>query len=131
MIAEMAEAEGSCIHQVGGRGLFARVKLRVEPWPDARGILFVNQASSSAVPRDFVAAVERGARTALERGVLGGYGLSDVRVTLLDGKYHPSTPTRWLFKLRLRRRHPRQRVAPTRSCWSPSCGSMFRLRMNS
>jgi elongation factor G len=99
MIAEMAEAEGACIHQVGGRGLFAQVKLRVEPWPDARGILFVNQASSSAVPRDFVAAVERGARTALERGVLGGYGLSDVRVTLLDGKYHPLDSNEMAFQI--------------------------------
>jgi elongation factor G len=99
MIAEMAEAEGSCIHQVGGRGLFAQVKLRVEPWPDARGILFVSQASSSAVPRDFVAAVERGARTALERGVLGGYGLSDVRVTLLDGKYHPLDSNEMAFQI--------------------------------
>jgi elongation factor G len=99
MIAEMAEAEGACIHQVGGRGLFAQVKLRVEPWPDARGILFVNQASSSAVPRDFVAAVERGARTALERGVLGGYGLSDVRVTLLDGKHHPLDSNEMAFQI--------------------------------
>jgi len=59
----------------------------------------VNQASSSAVPRDFVAAVERGARTALERGVLGGYGLSDVRVTLLDGKYHPLDSNEMAFQI--------------------------------
>jgi elongation factor G len=84
---------------VGGRGLFAQVKLRVEPWPDGRGILFVNQSSTGAVPREFVAAVERGARTALERGVLGGYGLSDVRVTLLDGKHHPLDSNEMAFQI--------------------------------
>ena len=99
MITQMAEAQGSCIHQVGGRGLFAQVKLRVEPRPDGRGILFVNQASAGAVPRDFVAAVERGARTALERGVLGGYGLADVRVTLLDGKHHPLDSNEMAFQI--------------------------------
>ena len=99
MITEMAEAEGHCIHQVGGRGLFGHVKLRVEPRPDGRGILFVNQASASAVPRDLVTAVERGARTALERGVLGGYGLTDVRVTLLDGKHHPLDSNEMAFQI--------------------------------
>jgi elongation factor G len=99
MITEMAEAEGHCIHQVGGRGLFGHVKLRVEPRPDGRGILFVNEASASAVPRDLVTAVERGARTALERGVLGGYGLADVRVTLLDGKHHPLDSNEMAFQI--------------------------------
>ena len=99
MITQRGEAEGACIHQVGGRGLFAQVKLRVEPWSGGRGILFVNQASAGAVPRDFVGAVERGARTALERGVLGGYGLADVRVTLLDGKHHPLDSNEMAFQI--------------------------------
>jgi elongation factor G len=99
MLTAVAEAEGHCVHQVGGRGLFAHVKLRVEPRPDGRGILFVNQASADAVPRDFVAAVERGARTALESGVLGGYGVSDVRVTLLDGKHHPLDSNEMAFQI--------------------------------
>jgi elongation factor G len=99
MITEIAESEGHCVHQIGGRGLFGHVKLRVEPRPDGRGILFVNQASHQAVPRDFVTAVEKGARTALERGVLGGAGLTDVRVTLLDGEFHPLDSNEMAFQI--------------------------------
>jgi len=90
---------------------------------DARGILFVNQASSSAVPRDFVAAVERGARTALERGVLGGYGLSDVRVTLLDGKYHPLDSNEMAFQIAAAQAASQAARCANPVCWSPSCGS--------
>jgi len=99
MITETAEAEGHCVHQVGGRGLFGQVRLRTEPRPDGRGILFVNQAPANAVPRDFVGAVEKGARTALERGVLGGYGLADVQVTLLDGRHHPLDSNEMAFQI--------------------------------
>jgi len=99
MITRMAEADGHCVHQVGGRGLFGHVRLRVEPRPDGHGILFVNQASAQAVPRDFVSAVEKGARTALERGVLGGVGLTDVRVTLLDGQSHPLDSNEMAFQI--------------------------------
>jgi elongation factor G len=99
MITEAAEAEGHCVHQIGGRGLFGHVKLRVEPRPDGKGIVFVNQASPQSVPRDFVSAVEKGARTALERGVHGGAGLTDVRVTLLDGESHPLDSNEMAFQI--------------------------------
>ncbi len=99
MLTSAAEAEGECIHQIGSRGLFGQVKLRVEPRADGSGIHFVNQASSQAVPKDFVAAVEKGARTSLERGILGGSGLSDVQVTLLDGRSHPLDSNEMAFQI--------------------------------
>ena len=98
-ILQAAEAEGRCDHQIGGRGLFAQVKLRIEPAVDGAGLRFSNQASSSAVPREFVAAVEKGARSSLVRGVVAGYGISDAHVVLLDGAFHPLDSSEMAFQI--------------------------------
>lgn len=99
MISKSAEAEGRFEHSIGGRGLFAHVKLRVEPAAERSGISFHNQASSRAVPREFVVAVERGARTALGRGVVAGYPITDATVTLLDGSHHPLDSNEMAFQI--------------------------------
>ncbi len=98
-ITRSAEAEGHFEHSIGGRGLFARVKLRVEPRDERSGFVFHNQASTRAVPREFVIAVERGARTALARGSVGGYPIEDAVVTLLDGAYHPLDSNEMAFQI--------------------------------
>lgn len=82
------EAVGRYKKQTGGRGHYAEVVLRVEPLEPGAGIIFENEAPRSYFPRDFVRPTEIGVREALEKGVIAGYPLTDVRVTLLDGKFH-------------------------------------------
>jgi elongation factor G len=98
-ITRGAEAEGRFEHAVGGRGLFAQVKVRIEPGSAKSGIVFRNQAATRAVPREFVVAVERGARTALARGALSGYPIVDAVVTLLDGNHHPLDSNEMAFQI--------------------------------
>jgi len=98
-ITRSAEAEGRFEHAIGGRGLFAQVKLRVEPGEAKAGVVFRNQASVRAVPRELASAVERGARTALARGVVGGYPIADAIVTLLDGSHHPLDSNEMAFQI--------------------------------
>ena len=74
--------------QSGGHGHFAEVSVRVEPLEPGSGIVFENEAPPAEFPRDFVSPTERGIRDALEKGVIAGYPVTDVRVTLLGGKYH-------------------------------------------
>jgi elongation factor G len=74
--------------QTGGHGHFAEIELRVEPIERGAGVEFENESSGADVPADFVKPVEKGVRDALEKGVIAGYPVTDVKVTLLDGKYH-------------------------------------------
>jgi Translation elongation factors (GTPases) len=98
-ITKAAEAEGRFEHAIGGRGLFAHVKLRVEPGIERCGVTFRNLASARAVPREFVLAVKRGARTASARGAVGGYPIGDAVVTLLDGSHHPLDSNEMAFQI--------------------------------
>jgi elongation factor G len=99
MISRAAEAEGRFQHSFGGRGLYAEVRLRVEPAPERSGAVFRNQAPSSAVPRQYVVAVERSVRTALGRGVVSGYPIADATVTLLGGNHHPLDSNEMAFQI--------------------------------
>jgi len=74
--------------QTGGHGHFAEVEIRVEPLKRGEGVVFENEASAADIPRDFVRPVELGVRGALEKGIIAGYPVTDVKVTLLDGKIH-------------------------------------------
>jgi elongation factor G len=98
-LSRAAEADGRFEHAVGGRGLFAQVKLRIEPGNERSGVFFRNQASARAIPHEFVGAVERGARTALARGAVAGYPIADAVVTLLDGSYHPLDSNEMAFQI--------------------------------
>jgi elongation factor G len=98
-ITRAAEAEGRFEHAIGGRGLFAQVKLRVEPANGKAGVSFRNEAAARAIPRELVVAVERGARTALARGALAGYPIADAMVTLLDGSHHPLDSNEMAFQI--------------------------------
>lgn len=92
-----AEAEGKIKKQTGGRGQFAIVNLRVEPNP-GQGFEFVDAVVGGAVPRNFIPAVEKGLREALPRGVIAGYPLTDIKVTLFFGKYHDVDSSEQAFK---------------------------------
>jgi elongation factor G len=74
--------------QSGGHGHFAEVELRLEPIERGAGVEFENESSGADIPADFVRPVEKGVRDALEKGVVAGYPVTDVKVTLLDGKHH-------------------------------------------
>lgn len=87
-ITRNGRARGRYVRQSGGRGQYGDVWLRLEPLPRGSGFQFVNEASATEVPEQFVRAVERGARGAKENGPLAGYPITDVKVILLGGSYH-------------------------------------------
>ncbi len=82
------ESTGRYKKQTGGRGHFAEVWLRVEPLARGEGFVFENEAPPADFPRDFVRPTEMGVRDALEKGIIAGYPVTDLRVTLLGGKFH-------------------------------------------
>jgi elongation factor G len=83
-------AEGHCRHkkQTGGAGQFGEVFLRVEPLPRGKGYEFVDKVKGGVIPSNFIPAVEKGVRMALDSGVIAGYPVHDLRVTVYDGKHH-------------------------------------------
>jgi len=87
-VCRPAEATGTYKHQSGGHGHFAVVRLRIEPVEHGGGIVFKSVAPASEVPGQFVHAVELGVKEALEKGIVAGYPVTDVCVTLLGGKFH-------------------------------------------
>ncbi len=84
-------AEGHCRHkkQTGGAGQFGEVFLRIEPLPRGKGYEFVDKVRGGVIPNVFIPAVEKGVRMALDSGVIAGYPVHDIRVTVHDGKSHP------------------------------------------
>jgi elongation factor G len=87
-VQRRGESTGVYRKQSGGHGHFAIVRLRVEPLARGEGIVFHNTASPVDLPVGFVRAIEAGVREALEKGVLAGYPITDLRVTLVSGRYH-------------------------------------------
>ncbi len=94
-----AEAEGKFVKQTGGRGQYGHVKIRVEPGPPGVGFRFSNAVVGGSVPVQFVPAVEKGISEAMERGVLAGYPVVDIHVTLLDGSFHEVDSSEMAFKI--------------------------------
>jgi len=93
------EAQGRFIRQTGGRGQYGDVYLEVEPAAPGEGIVFEDRIVGGAIPREFIPAVEKGVREALETGVLAGYPMVDVRVRLVDGSYHEVDSSELAFKI--------------------------------
>ncbi len=98
-ITEHAKAEGRFIRQTGGHGQFGQVWLDLEPQEPGTGIKFENRIVGGAVPREYIPAVEKGVREALETGVLAGFPVIDLKVSLVDGRYHPVDSSELAFKM--------------------------------
>ncbi|MEK6813899.1 MAG: elongation factor G [Nitrospirota bacterium] len=98
-IRAKVQAEGKFIRQTGGRGQYGHVWLEVEPLEPGKGFEFVNKIVGGSVPREYVPAVEKGVREALEGGVLAGYPMVDLRATIIDGSYHDVDSSEMAFKI--------------------------------
>jgi len=97
-IRKNAEAEGRHIKQTGGHGQYGHVKIRVEPFPGG-GFEFVDEITGGRVPREYIKPTEAGIKEALEGGILAGFPMSDVKVTLYDGSYHDVDSSEMAFKV--------------------------------
>ncbi|AIN47412.1 elongation factor G [Candidatus Palibaumannia cicadellinicola] len=94
------EQEGKFIRQSGGRGQFGHVWLRIEPMePGGKGYEFINKIVGGVVPKEYLAAIDKGVQEQLNSGVLAGYPIVDVRVTAFDGSYHEVDSSEMAFKL--------------------------------
>jgi elongation factor G len=93
------EKEGRFVRQSGGRGQFGHVVLRLEPLEPGSGFEYETEIVGGSVPKEYFKAVEQGVSEALERGVIAGYPMVDVKVTLLDGSYHEVDSNEMAFKI--------------------------------
>ena len=94
-----AEAEGKYIHQSGGRGQYGHCWLRVQPRERGAGFDFQSEIKGGSIPREFIAPIEKGAKEALDKGILAGYPVIDVAVTVFDGSYHDVDSSEAAFKM--------------------------------
>lgn len=98
-IRKLAEGEGKYIRQSGGRGQYGHCWLRVEPLEQGKGFEFEDEIKGGAIPKEYIPAIEKGVKEATTRGVLAGYPLIDVKVTVYDGSYHEVDSSEIAFKL--------------------------------
>jgi elongation factor G len=93
------ESEGKFVRQSGGRGQYGHVWLKLEPKPAGGGYEFVNGIVGGSVPREYIPAVDKGIKEAMETGVIAGYPVVDVKVTVFDGSYHDVDSSEMAFKI--------------------------------
>ncbi|MGC8731235.1 MAG: elongation factor G, partial [Halothiobacillaceae bacterium] len=93
------EQEGKFVRQSGGRGQYGHVWLRIEPNEEGKGYEFVNAIVGGVVPKEYIPAVDKGVQEALQNGVLAGFPMVDVKVTLFDGSYHDVDSNEMAFKI--------------------------------
>jgi elongation factor G len=98
-IRESVEQEGKFVRQSGGRGQYGHVYLKIEPAEQGEGYEFINKIVGGNVPKEYIPAVDKGIQEALTSGVLAGYPVVDVRVTLYDGSYHDVDSNEMAFKI--------------------------------
>jgi elongation factor G len=98
-IRKAVEQEGKFVRQSGGRGQYGHVWLRLEPQEPGAGYEFVNGIVGGVVPREYVPAVDKGIQEQMEKGVLAGYPVVDVKVTIFDGSYHEVDSSEMAFKI--------------------------------
>jgi elongation factor G len=87
-VSSKSEGEGKFVRQSGGRGQYGHVKLRVEPGERGQGVVFENKIVGGVIPKEYISSIERGVREAAASGILAGYSMVDLKVTIFDGSYH-------------------------------------------
>ncbi len=98
-IKSNSEAEGKYVRQSGGRGQYGHVVLRVEPKKEGEGVEFVDKIKGGSIPKEFIPAIEKGIKEASDKGVLSGYPISDLKVTVYDGTFHEVDSSEMAFKI--------------------------------
>jgi elongation factor G len=98
-IRKTVDAEGKFVRQSGGRGQYGHVWLKIEPNAEGKGYEFINGVVGGTVPREFIPAVDKGIKEAVDTGVIAGYPVVDVKVTLFDGSYHDVDSNEMAFKI--------------------------------
>lgn len=98
-IRRKAEAESKYIKQTGGRGQYGHVVMTVEPSEPGKGLEFVNKTVGGSIPKEYIPAIEKGVKERMETGVVAGFPLRDVKVTVIDGSYHDVDSNEMAFKI--------------------------------
>ena len=98
-ITKPAEGEGKYVRQSGGRGQYGHAKIKIEPLKDGQGFVFENAIVGGAIPKEFIGPTQQGIEEALQSGILGGYEVLDLKVTLYDGSYHEVDSSEMAFKI--------------------------------
>lgn len=98
-IRSAAEGEGKYVKQSGGRGQYGHARIKIEPQPAGKGYEFVNAIVGGAIPKEYIGPVDQGIQEALQSGVIAGYPVLDVKVTLYDGSYHEVDSSEMAFKI--------------------------------
>jgi len=98
-IKTAAEGEGKYVKQSGGRGQYGHARIKIEPQPAGKGYEFVNAIVGGAIPKEYIGPVDQGIQEALQSGVIAGYPVLDVKVTLYDGSYHEVDSSEMAFKI--------------------------------
>jgi elongation factor G len=98
-ITRKAKAEGRFVRQTGGRGQYGHCVLEVTPGENGTGFIFENKIVGGSIPKEFISPIQQGAKEALQVGIIGGYPVLDVKVTLLDGTFHAVDSSEMAFKI--------------------------------
>jgi len=98
-IRRKAKAEGKFVRQTGGRGQYGHVVIEIEPGEPGTGYKFVNKIVGGVIPKEYIPAVDAGVREAMENGILAGYQMVDMQVSLVDGSYHDVDSSEMAFKV--------------------------------
>jgi elongation factor G len=98
-ILKAAEGEGKYIRQIGGKSQYGHCRLTIEPLPRGEGFKFINKVKSGLIPAEFIPAIEDGAKESLEFGILAGFPITDIKVTLKDGSSSETDSTPVAFKI--------------------------------
>ena len=98
-ITKPANADTRYVRQSGGKGQYGHVKITVEPNESGKGYEFIDKITGGAIPKEYIPAVDQGIQGAMQAGILSGYNVVDVKVTLYDGSYHEVDSSELAFKI--------------------------------
>ncbi len=98
-IRKAVKSEGKFVRQSGGRGQYGHCVLEIEPQEPGAGYIFVNKIVGGAIPKEYIPAIDAGIQDAMKNGILGGYQVLDIKVTLVDGSYHEVDSSEMAFKI--------------------------------